>query len=128
MPSGAGTDSSVQATWPLSELYKVRTNEPFGCVGEMRHRACVITKKPAGRKVRPAGDCPGAPELVSRMELDVSPADDALRNVLGQIAGHHDTELIGRPGLAVVFHRHGERARRRLGCRAAGATELDSLG
>jgi hypothetical protein len=59
------------------------------------------------------------------MELDVPSADDALRPDLGQPTGHRDPELNAPAGLAVVFHRHAEGARRQLF--VAGAGEPDSL-
>ena len=46
------------------------------------------------------------------MELDVSPADDALRPELGHCTSHRDSELIALAGLTVVFHRHAEGAAR----------------
>jgi hypothetical protein len=59
------------------------------------------------------------------MELDVPVADDALRPGLEQPTGHRDPELIAPAGLAVVFHRHAEGARRQVA--AAGAGEPDGL-
>src|SRR5579864_136615 len=60
-----------------------------------------------------------------RMKLDVPAADDPPGPDLGHRTGHRDTEHVARAGLAMVFHRYGERA-----CRSAsvaGPREQDPL-
>lgn len=92
---------------PLNLIRRCRVTESAGDTKE----APLMTKGAMSR-FRLAGSPPICRRASARrtplVELDVPPADDALRSDLGQLTEHPEPELIAVAGLAVVFHRHSE--------------------